>query len=90
LAMAIVGGLGSLPGSFFGAAFLEFLDQAATSFGSYLSGVLPSISGVDIGSAMRPLTFGLVIVLFLIFEPRGLANFWRLIRTYFKNWPFKY
>jgi branched-chain amino acid transport system permease protein len=90
LAMAIVGGLGSLPGSFFGAAFLEFLDQAATSFGSYLSSVLPSISGVDIGSAMRPLTFGLVIVLFLIFEPRGLANFWRLIRTYFKNWPFKY
>ncbi|HFB39429.1 MAG TPA: branched-chain amino acid ABC transporter permease, partial [Oceanithermus sp.] len=47
-------------------------------------------AGVDIASAMRPLTFGLVIVLFLIFEPRGLANWWRLVRNFFRNWPFKY
>lgn len=90
LAMAIVGGLGSLPGAFFGAAFLQLLDDGATSFGSWLSGIIPQIQGVDIGTAMRPLTFGLVIILFLIFEPRGLANFWRLIRSYFKTWPFKY
>lgn len=90
LAMAIVGGLGSLPGAFFGAAFLQFLDDGATSLGSWLSSILPQIQGVDIGTAMRPLTFGLVIILFLIFEPRGLANFWRLIRSYFKTFPFKY
>ena len=90
LAMSIVGGLGSLPGSFFGPAFLEYLDQGATALGGFLSGILPQVAGVDIGSAMRPTTFGLVIILFLIFEPRGLANFWRLVRSYFKMWPFKY
>jgi branched-chain amino acid transport system permease protein len=90
LAMSIVGGLGSLPGSFMGATFLQFLDDGATRLGAFLSDVLPKVAGVDIGSAMRPTTFGLVIVLFLIFEPRGLANFWRLLRTYFKLWPFKY
>jgi branched-chain amino acid transport system permease protein len=90
LAMSIVGGLGSIPGAFLGAGFLEMLDGGATSLGAWLKANLPSIAGVEFGSAMRPLTFGLVIILFLIFEPRGLANFWRLLRSYFRLFPFKY
>ncbi len=90
LAMAIVGGLGSLPGSFFGPAFLVLLDLNMEDFANWLKGLGLSYAGVDIASAMRPLTFGLVIVLFLVFEPRGLANWWRLVRNYFKNWPFRY
>ena len=31
-----------------------------------------------------------VIVLFLMFEPRGIANWWRIARTYFKLWPFRF
>ena len=44
----------------------------------------------DVATAFRPLSFGLVIVLFLMFEPRGIANWWRITRSYFKLWPFRY
>lgn len=47
-------------------------------------------AGVDVATALRPLSFGLAIVLFLMFEPRGLANWWRLSRLYFKKWPYKF
>ncbi len=90
LAMSIVGGLGSMVGSFLGPAFLVLLDLNMEDFANWLKALGMSLPGVDIASAMRPLTFGLVIVLFLVFEPRGLANWWRLVRNYFKNWPFKY
>lgn len=49
-----------------------------------------SVAGVDVASALRPLAFGLVIVLFLVFEPRGLYNWWRVMRSYFRTWPFRY
>jgi len=90
LAMAIVGGLGSIVGSFLGPAFLVLLDLNMEDLANWLKSLGLSYAGVDIASAMRPLTFGLVIVLFLIFEPRGLANWWRLVRNFFRNWPFKY
>ncbi|ASN80976.1 MULTISPECIES: branched-chain amino acid ABC transporter permease [Deinococcus] len=90
LAMAIVGGLGSLPGAFLGPMFIVTLDRlmgtASESLGS--ASIFPE--GVDVASAMKPLTFGLAIVLFLMFEPRGLANWWRLTRMYFKKWPYKF
>ncbi len=90
LAMAIVGGLGSIVGSFLGPAFLVLLDLNMEDLANWLKSLGFTYAGVDIASAMRPLTFGLVIVLFLIFEPRGLANWWRLVRNFFRNWPFRY
>jgi len=88
LAMAIVGGLGTMVGSLIGPAFLTFLDPWVERFAGFVGDFLPV--SVDAATAMRPTVFGLVIVLFLIFEPRGLANWWRLLRVYFKRWPFKY
>jgi branched-chain amino acid transport system permease protein len=40
--------------------------------------------------SLREVVFGLVIILFLIFEPDGLAARWRTIRSYWKLWPFSY
>jgi branched-chain amino acid transport system permease protein len=45
---------------------------------------------MNLATGLRPLAFGLVIVLFLIFEPRGIANWWRITRSYLKLWPFRY
>jgi branched-chain amino acid transport system permease protein len=45
---------------------------------------------MNLATALRPLTFGIVIVLFLMFEPRGIANWWRIARNYIKLWPFRY
>ncbi|WP_018467323.1 branched-chain amino acid ABC transporter permease [Calidithermus timidus] len=94
LAMAIVGGLGTVVGSLLGPAFIEYLRLLMERFSEWIKGnqviqqVIPP--GVDVASALLPLSFGLVIVLFLMFEPRGLYNWWRLVRSYFRTWPFKY
>ena len=87
LAMIIVGGLGSISGSIYGAAFMSaipaYLDQLSlrVSADSILATDLPAI---------KLLIFGLTIVLFLIFEPRGLARIWQRARDYFRLWPFRY
>ncbi|TBH20668.1 branched-chain amino acid ABC transporter permease [Thermus thermamylovorans] len=90
LAMAIVGGLGTLVGSFLGPAFLELLDVNMEALSGFIKALGFSVAGVDVATALRPLAFGLIIVLFLMFEPRGLYNWWRIVRSYFRTWPFKY
>jgi branched-chain amino acid transport system permease protein len=88
LAMAIVGGLGTLIGSFFGPVAIMLLDlgveELATHAGNLLAGAK------NLATALKPLAFGTVIVLFLMFEPRGIANWWRIARSYLKLWPFRY
>ena len=88
LAMAIVGGLGTLPGSFLGPAAIHTLELQVEHLSEWTSTFLPDT--MNLATALRPLAFGLVIVLFLMFEPRGIANWWRIIRSYFKLWPFRY
>ncbi len=88
LAMAIVGGLGTLTGSFFGPAALRFLDLQVENLAEWAARFLPA--NMNLATALKPLTFGLVIVLFLMFEPRGIANWWRICRTYLKKWPYRY
>jgi branched-chain amino acid transport system permease protein len=39
---------------------------------------------------LREFVFGLVIVLFILIEPKGLAEIWRIIRSSFRLWPFSY
>lgn len=86
LAMIIVGGMSSILGSILGAAFMivvpAVLTQAAQNLGdSFISRQLP---------ALQLFVFGLAIVLFLIFEPRGLARMWQRTKDYFRLWPFRY
>ncbi len=88
LAMAIVGGLGTLNGSFWGPAAIHMLELQVERIAEHAGKLLPA--SMDLATALRPLTFGLVIVLFLMFEPRGISNWWRIVRTYFKMWPFRY
>ncbi|MBF0257707.1 MAG: branched-chain amino acid ABC transporter permease [Desulfamplus sp.] len=88
LAMAIVGGLGTINGSFWGPAAIEILNLQVEKFSEYAANYLPS--AMNLATALRPFTFGLVIVLFLMFEPRGIANWWRIVKSYTKTWPFRY
>jgi len=88
LAMAIVGGMGTLVGCFFGPAAILMLDLQVENFAEFVGHYFTAVG--DVATAFRPLSFGLVIVLFLMFEPRGIANWWRITRTYFKLWPFRY
>ncbi|WP_316897330.1 branched-chain amino acid ABC transporter permease [Pseudodesulfovibrio indicus] len=86
LAMIIIGGLGSVLGSVFGAAFIVLLPEVLNALANTLSAFLPDISQYIV--ALREGVFGLVLILFLIFEPEGLAHRWRLVKAYWKLYPF--
>lgn len=88
LAMAIVGGLGTLSGSFWGPMAIKILELQVEKIAERAGEIFPA--STNLATALRPLSFGLVIVLFLMFEPRGIANWWRITRSYFKLWPFRY
>ena len=87
LAMGIVGGFGTLNGAFWGTGAVQFLDMGVSNFANWISGLYPDLNWT---TALRPLSFGLVIVFFLMYEPRGIANWWRIFKSYLKKWPFKY
>jgi branched-chain amino acid transport system permease protein len=91
LAMVIIGGLGSVLGSIFGAIFVTLLpivtrwalDAGGGLFLSeaHLANLVPNL---------RLVIFGGLIIFFLIVEPDGLARLWQNIRSYFRVWPFSY
>jgi branched-chain amino acid transport system permease protein len=88
LAMIIIGGMGSILGSIFGAIFMTLLPEVLKLTATSLSGMYPQSFGL-IASA-RDVIFGLAIITFLIFEPEGLARIWLRIRNYWKLWPYAY
>jgi branched-chain amino acid transport system permease protein len=86
LFMVIIGGLGSLIGSFFGAAFIWGLP--------ILLRFAPQYFGVAINAAtVEHLTFmivGALIIFFLVVEPHGLARLWQIAKQKMRMWPFPY
>ncbi|TMQ10265.1 MAG: branched-chain amino acid ABC transporter permease [Deltaproteobacteria bacterium] len=88
LGMIIVGGLGSIAGSIYGAAFLLLLPPLLSALADAVRTTAPFLA--DQLPALQVAAVGLVIMLFLIFEPRGLDRLWRRVRDYFGSWPFRY
>ncbi|MCX7157447.1 MAG: branched-chain amino acid ABC transporter permease [Rhodocyclales bacterium] len=88
LFMVIIGGMGAIAGSFFGAAFIVilpiFLNQMLPLVGS-LFGLEVSIALV---SHVEIMVFGALIVFFLIVEPHGIARLWSTGREKLRLWPF--
>ncbi|MCG8352034.1 MAG: branched-chain amino acid ABC transporter permease [Chloroflexales bacterium] len=88
LSMIIIGGLGSVSGSIYGAAFIILLPALLTNLGRASSDLIPNINSYI--PFIQQGAFGLAIVLFLIFEPEGIVKIWRNIKDYFRLWPFSY
>jgi len=86
LGMLIVGGMGSTVGAIFGAVSLKLLDELVTIVGPVLSAVVAP----QAAAALALITRGLVIIIFLIFQPRGLAHGWEILKAYFRLWPFSH
>jgi branched-chain amino acid transport system permease protein len=88
LFMVIIGGMGSIMGSFFGAAFIVvlpiFLNQFLPALASVL-GIEISTAGISHAELM---IFGGLIVWFLIVEPHGLAKLWSIAKQKLRLWPF--
>jgi len=88
LFMVIIGGLGSIMGSFFGAAFIVVLPIALNQFLPVIAGLFGlEISTVGISHA-ELMIFGALIVWFLIVEPHGLAKLWSTAKQKLQLWPF--
>jgi branched-chain amino acid transport system permease protein len=75
-------------GALFGAAFMTLLPELLRLATGALSEQFPHLT--TIFAPLRTGLFGLVIVLFLVFEPDGLAARWRLVKAYWKLYPFSY
>lgn len=90
IAMIIIGGLGSIPGAVFGTTFIIVLNEVLSNITEYLMNISPSIGGAITIAPLREFIYGLAIVLFIIFEPKGLAEVWRIVRASFRLWPFSY
>ncbi len=89
LAMIIIGGLGSIMGTLMGTAFMVLLPESMEWISTSLSG-----STIDQYLALkhniaflREMAIGIVIIVFLMFEPDGLAHRWRQIKAYWKLYP---
>ena len=84
LFMIIIGGLGSILGSFLGAAFITLLPL-------FLENVPPKLGleiPVNLVTNIQQIIFGALIVFFLIAEPRGLARLWQIGKEKLRLWPF--
>ena len=87
LAMVVIGGAGSIAGAYLGAIFIGVLPHAisgifemmGTSARTSMTYIVPS----------QIVVFGLVMILFLILEPKGLVGIWGRVRTYFEMWPLR-
>ena len=88
LAMIIIGGLGSILGAIFGAVFMTLLPEVLKLGATSLTGVYPNAFGVI--ASTRDIVFGLAVILFLMYEPQGLARIWLRVRGYWKLWPYAY
>ncbi len=88
LAMALVGGIGTISGSIFGAVFMTLLPEGIRLLRDALSADYPFLVTrlADLQSGL----YGLVIILFLIFEPTGLFGLWVRAKNYWLAWPYSY
>ena len=82
LMMVVIGGLGSIHGAFFGAAFIIILPQLIAVAKDYLPPAIGQATG------LQPTLFGLILVGFILFEPLGLYGRWVKTRTFFQLFPF--
>lgn len=89
ISMMIVGGLGSIVGAMVGTVLIQLTREGVASLGSSLSQAFP-IVGQDIVFASMNVLLGAVVILFLLFEPKGLMHRVNTAKQAWRRWPFPY
>lgn len=91
LAIIIVGGVGTIYGAVLGALALQAIPELIKRSSDSLPFVATGAgdSGISVDS-LNEAIFGILIIVFLVVFPRGLAAIWARIKAYFKTWPFRY
>ncbi|OGO17959.1 MAG: hypothetical protein A2Z02_00025 [Chloroflexi bacterium RBG_16_48_7] len=89
LGMLVVGGMSSVVGVICGVVFLKGLNQIVVINIPKLGEILPWM-GTGVVSSAGAIVFALIIMLFLIFEPRGIAHRWQMFKVWYRLHPFPY
>lgn len=85
LFMIIIGGVGTILGSFLGAAFILLLPILLSVLFHLIFGNAISASVI---SSVELIIFGVLIITFLIYEPHGMARMWQIVKEKLRLWPF--
>ena len=87
--MIIIGGMGSTLGPILGVVVFKVLGELVMTGIPWLGSIFPGMA-INVAAGLSPFIFGLIIALFIIFEPRGLAHRWETFKRYYRIWPFPY
>ena len=90
LAMVIVGGLASIIGSYFGAAFILLMPGFMNALISWLSVKFGAALSAEALAHIPHAVYGALIIIFLLVEPMGLGKLYNNLRNYLLVWPFGY
>lgn len=90
LAMVIVGGLGSIIGSYFGTAFILLLPGQINALIAWLARLFGADIGVETLAHIPHMVYGALIIIVLLIEPMGLGKLYGNVRSYLLVWPFGY
>ncbi len=90
IAMVLIGGAATISGSIAGALFITLLPRFTRELPALVPFVSADTTAYPNVFQVEAVLYGLLIVLFLVFEPRGLFGIWVRLRNYWKSWPFSY
>jgi branched-chain amino acid transport system permease protein len=65
------------------------LDEMVTILGPIIAALIPAIAA-QAAASLSLIVRGLIIIVFLIFEPRGLHHRWQMVKSYYRLWPFSH
>ena len=90
IAMVLIGGAGTVSGTIMGALFISMMPTFTRKLPDYIGFISADVTATPNVFQLQEVLYGLLIVVFLLFEPRGLFGIWVRIRNYWKSWPFSY
>jgi branched-chain amino acid transport system permease protein len=90
LAVVVIGGMATISGTIIGAIFVVLVPRLLQEITNWVPWISNSGGGLITVPQLQTILFGVLIILFITLEPRGLYGLWLRIRNYFKAWPFSY
>jgi branched-chain amino acid transport system permease protein len=90
IVMVLIGGVGTISGAIAGAFLIAVLPRLTQELAAVLPFVSTSPTDIPNASHMQLVLYGLLIIGFLLFEPRGLFGIWARVRNWWKSFPFSY
>lgn len=90
LAVIVIGGIATISGTLIGACFVVLIPRALEALTAIVPWISVSSGGLINVFQLQTIVFGILIILFITLEPRGLYGLWIRVRNYFSAWPFSY